>query len=94
MPLGRNSTKEYPMFPSATKCRMVGHSEIGNRKRRYRKHPLGSKPATDGVAFTSRSIGTLSHVTPLIRKHINPFGRYHFDLDRIRKPQADSSGNP
>jgi hypothetical protein len=28
---------------------------------------------------------TLSHVTPLLRKHINPFGRYHFDLDRIRK---------
>ncbi len=37
---------------------------------------------------------TLSHVTPLLRKHINPFGRYHFDLDRIRKPQADSRGNP
>lgn len=28
---------------------------------------------------------TLSHVTPLLRKHINPFGRYYFDLDRIRK---------
>jgi TnpA family transposase len=28
---------------------------------------------------------TLSHVTPLLRKHLNPFGRYHFDLDRIRK---------
>lgn len=25
----------------------------------------------------------LSHVTPLMRKHINPFGRYHFDLERI-----------
>jgi hypothetical protein len=37
---------------------------------------------------------TLSHVTPLLRKHINPFGRYHFDLDRIRKPQASSGGNP
>jgi hypothetical protein len=30
---------------------------------------------------------TLSHA-PLLRKHINPFGRYHFDLDRIGKPQA------
>jgi Tn3 transposase DDE domain len=29
----------------------------------------------------------LSHVTPLLRKHINPFGGYHFDLDRIRKPR-------
>jgi hypothetical protein len=23
------------------------------------------------------------HVTPFRRKHINPFGRYHFDLERI-----------
>jgi TnpA family transposase len=37
---------------------------------------------------------TLSHVTPLLRKHLNPFGRYHFDLDRIRKPQGDSGKNP
>jgi TnpA family transposase len=28
---------------------------------------------------------TLRHVTPLIRKHINPFGRYHFDLSRMRQ---------
>jgi TnpA family transposase len=28
---------------------------------------------------------TLSHVTPLVRRHINPFGRYHFDLDRMRQ---------
>jgi hypothetical protein len=28
---------------------------------------------------------TLSHVTPLMRKHINPFGRYHFDLNRMRQ---------
>jgi len=31
---------------------------------------------------------TLSLVTPLIRKHINPFGRYHFDLNRIRQPRG------
>jgi hypothetical protein len=37
---------------------------------------------------------TLSHVTPLIRKHINPFARYHFDLDRIRQAQGGSDGNP
>lgn len=37
---------------------------------------------------------TLSHVTPLIRKHINPFGRYHFDLDRIRNAQRSSDQNP
>jgi hypothetical protein len=37
---------------------------------------------------------TLSHVTPLLRRHINPFGRYHFDLDRIRKPQAAPGGIP
>ena len=30
----------------------------------------------------------------LLRKHINPFGRYHFDLDRIQKPQGGSGENP
>ena len=34
---------------------------------------------------------TLSHVTPLLRKHINPFGRYHFDLDRIQKTPSKIS---
>jgi hypothetical protein len=28
---------------------------------------------------------TLSLTTPLIRKHLNPFGRYHFDLGRMRQ---------
>lgn len=28
---------------------------------------------------------TQSHVTPLMRKHINPFGRYHFELSRMRQ---------
>jgi hypothetical protein len=27
----------------------------------------------------------LAQTTPLIRKHLNPFGRYHFDLDRMRQ---------
>ena len=27
----------------------------------------------------------LAHVAPLMRRHINPFGRYHFDLSRIRR---------
>jgi hypothetical protein len=30
---------------------------------------------------------TLSLTTPLLRKHINPLGKYHFDLERIAKPQ-------
>ena len=33
---------------------------------------------------------TLSHVTPLMRKHINPFGRYHFDLTRMRQDLGNS----
>jgi hypothetical protein len=34
---------------------------------------------------------TLAQTTPLMRKHLNPFGRYHFDLDRMRQtvPSAD-----
>ena len=31
---------------------------------------------------------TLSHVTLPIRKRINPFGRCHFDLNRIRQPRG------
>jgi hypothetical protein len=27
----------------------------------------------------------LSLTTPLLRRHINPFGRYHFDLDRMQQ---------
>jgi TnpA family transposase len=28
---------------------------------------------------------TLALTSPLMRKHLNPFGRYHFDLDRLRQ---------
>jgi len=28
---------------------------------------------------------TLALTTPLLRKHLNPFGRYHFDLERMRQ---------
>jgi TnpA family transposase len=28
---------------------------------------------------------TLALTTPLMRKHLNPFGRYQFDLDRMRQ---------
>lgn len=31
---------------------------------------------------------TLSHFTPLLRKHINPFGRYDFDLNRMEQGRA------
>jgi hypothetical protein len=38
---------------------------------------------------------TLSHVTLLMRKPINPFGRYHFDLTRMRQDLGSSpQGNP
>jgi hypothetical protein len=23
--------------------------------------------------------------TPLVHKHVNPYGRYHFDVDRVRQ---------
>jgi TnpA family transposase len=37
---------------------------------------------------------TLSHVTPLLRKHINPFGRYYFDLTRIQRAPPGEDVNP
>lgn len=44
----------------------------------------------EGVVAKLRSEGhelpdeVLALTTPLLRKHINPFGRYHFDLSRLR----------
>jgi TnpA family transposase len=35
---------------------------------------------------------TLSLTTPLLRKHINPFGKYHFDLERMRQTADPSPG--
>ncbi|WP_293911210.1 Tn3 family transposase [Deinococcus sp.] len=43
----------------------------------------------EGVVARLRADGhelpdeVLSLTTPLLRKHINPFGRYHFDLGRL-----------
>jgi TnpA family transposase len=37
---------------------------------------------------------TLSHVTPFLRKHINPFGRYYFDLNRIQQAPAGIGDDP
>jgi hypothetical protein len=38
---------------------------------------------------------TLRHVTPLMRKHINPLGRYHVDLTQMRQDRGNSpQGNP
>ncbi|HYU58909.1 MAG TPA: hypothetical protein VEO00_12810 [Actinomycetota bacterium] len=35
---------------------------------------------------------TLSLTTPLLRKHLNPFRRYHFDLERMRRTLDEPRG--
>jgi len=35
---------------------------------------------------------TLALTTPLMRKHLNPFGRYHFDLERMRQTFDRTAG--
>jgi hypothetical protein len=35
---------------------------------------------------------TLALTVPLMRKHLNPFGRYHFDLRRIRQTLDEPPG--
>jgi hypothetical protein len=30
----------------------------------------------------------LGLTTPLFRKHVNPFGKYHFDLERMRQTEG------
>ena len=37
---------------------------------------------------------TLAMTTPLMRKHLNPFGRYHFDLERLGQTGAGVPGAP
>ena len=37
---------------------------------------------------------TLSHVTPLLRKHIIPFGRHYFDSNRMQQARAGEADNP
>ena len=37
------------------------------------------------LAEVVRATSRLLAQTPLLRRHINPFGRYHFDLARMRQ---------
>jgi TnpA family transposase len=37
---------------------------------------------------------TLALTTPLLRKHLNPFGRYHFDLERLGQTGDGAPGAP
>lgn len=41
-----------------------------------------AKLRSDGHQFSDAA---LSHVTPLIWRHINPFGRYSFNIDRMKR---------
>jgi hypothetical protein len=34
---------------------------------------------------------SLGLTTPLFRKHVNPFGKYHFDLERMRQTEGGQS---
>jgi hypothetical protein len=34
---------------------------------------------------------TLNLTTPLIRKHMNPFGKYHFDLSRMQHAEESTA---
>jgi len=41
-----------------------------------------AKLRAEGLQITD---AILSHITPLIWKHINPFGRYNFNIDRMKR---------
>jgi Tn3 transposase DDE domain len=47
--------------------------------------PLVAQLRAEGHAVEE---ATLALTTPLLRKHLNPFGRYHFDLRRMRQTLA------
>jgi len=54
--------------------------------RGYLEHQA-RRPAGRAVARRGHVIddATLAQTTPLMRKHLNPFGRYHFNLERMRQ---------
>jgi len=43
---------------------------------------LGEQLRAEGHAIDDDA---LAQTSPLMRKHLNPFGRYHFDLERMRQ---------
>ena len=46
---------------------------------------MGDDFVREGIRAVQIEDETLSHVTPLMRQHINRFGRYPCDLRRMRQ---------
>ncbi len=43
---------------------------------------LVEKSRAEGLAISDADLALTS---PLVRRHINPYGRYHFDLSRLER---------
>jgi hypothetical protein len=52
----------------------------------YAAHRAYSRPAPRRRPGDRDNI--LGLTTPLFRKHVNPFGKYHFDLERMRQTEG------
>jgi hypothetical protein len=52
----------------------------------YAAHGAYSRPAPRQGEVTDDDI--LGLTTPLFRKHVDPFGKYHFDLERMRQTEG------
>lgn len=66
-------------------CLAVLHNAVVAWNTRQMEHTVEQLRA-EGQPIQGQRIDDehLSQITPLLRRHINPFGRYHFDLARMR----------
>jgi len=51
-----------------------------------RSRPIAGQLRAEGQVIDDDILGL---TTPLFRKHLNPFGKYHFDLERMRQTEGD-----
>jgi TnpA family transposase len=47
--------------------------------------PIVGQLRAEGQVIDDHILGL---TTPLFRKHVNPFGKYHFDLERMRQTEG------
>jgi hypothetical protein len=74
---------------SATKCTPSVASQCCIMRWWPGKSPTSNQSLINCVLRERTAMTTFSLTTPLMRKHLNPFGRYYFDLNRMRRLQGE-----
>jgi hypothetical protein len=71
---------------SGTKSTVRGTMPTWIRSLPERSRPIAGQLRAEGQVIDDDVLGL---TTPLFRKHLNPFGKYHFDLERMRQTEGD-----